>query len=154
MLTTTTTTTVSVNFGPYIVILIAGAICYLVGMFLKRQYISKNEACSYMTEGQIIDLDIKKTVDKNGSTSSTYYPVYSYNYGGKEYRIISDQSAKDAWEYKKGQAVTVMLEPERPENSYLKEQEGSLAKAYKIFIGLGIALFIMSALAYIFKFFH
>ena len=149
----TTATTVSVNLGPYIAIFIGGAICFIVGMVLKNQYISKNEACTYMTEGQIIDLDIKKTTDKNGSTSSTYYPVYSYTYGGQEYRIISDQSAKDAWEYKKGQDVTVMLDPERPENSYIKEQEGSLAMAYKIFIGPGIFLFALSIVAYILKFF-
>ena len=147
------TAAISVKLGPYLAILAGGVICYIVGMVLKRQYISKNEACSYMTEGEIIDLDIKKTVDKNGSTSSTYYPVYQYSYGGNEYRIISDQSAKDAWEYKKGQAVIVMLDPERPENSYMKAQEASLAQAYKIFIGLGYFLFALSVLAYILKFF-
>ena len=148
-----TQTTTSIKFGSYLLAFVFGVIFLLAGALLKRSHVSKNEVCSYMTEGQIIDLVIHKTVESNGSTSSTYYPAYHYSYGGNDYDIVSQQAAKDAWEFKKGQEVTVMLDPAHPDCSYLKEQEKSSATAYKFFLGVGTGLMAVSIIAYIFNYF-
>lgn len=149
----TTTIIIAIAF-----MLIGGGVA-MIG-YTEYQEAQKIIENSVEVQGEIISSTINEEREKrNSDTGSRYKTVYDpqveykYNYQGESYTnnniktgsINNDYSSREKAEeeiseYKKGSSVTVKVNSENPNESYL---EKSKASSYMVFIGMGILFLIV-----------
>ncbi|MBQ9036481.1 MAG: DUF3592 domain-containing protein [Erysipelotrichaceae bacterium] len=118
-----------------IVLMTIGLIFMIVARIIETLNIDKKERCSYTTFATITGQSAK--TDSNGSTS--YYPVYTYTYAGKEYTTVS--STTDSTIRKRiGDEVEIFLNPDDPEDSYIADYQKTIQLLQRVFQVIGIIL--------------
>ena len=115
-----------------------GALFALIGFFGVRKTRQLRLHCTSRTEGVVVENHRHRTGGKSSST--TYCPEFSFMvdgvaYGGRS--AVGTQRPRFA----KGQEVTVLYDPYRPDDYYV-EEDGLSSAVYFIFLVAGIAVFI------------
>ncbi len=137
----------------FIIILAAGIGLISVGLFFHRRQKKLESSCTMRTEGMVIRLDRQERTysekDDDGNTrerkSVTYHPVFNYEVGGRKIeKTVAAGSGRP--EFTEGQSVTVMYDPQNPEQYYVTEDKtGSRFGIY--FMIFGAIVFIMGIVA-------
>lgn len=118
-----------------IILMTIGLIFMIVARIIETLNIDKKERCSYTTFATITGQSTK--TDSKGSTS--YYPIYTYTYAGKEYTAVS--STTDSTIKKRiGDEVEIFLNPDDPEDSYIADYQKTIRLLHRIFQIIGVVL--------------
>lgn len=123
-----------------IVLITIGLIFMIVARIIETINVGKKERCSYTTFATITGQSAK--TDEKGVTS--YYPVYTYTFAGKEYTAVS--SVTDSTIKKRfGDEVEIFLNPDDPEDSYIADYQKTVRLLHRIFQIIGVVLFAIGA---------
>ena len=146
--------TVIVNFVKnnsfYIIMLVMGFFTTYIGFAQLRSDRKKLSECVDAVDGIITNYKIRtKTHRRNNHPSfkTYYYPVYRYTYADQEFELTSNISMNRRRPLMSGQQVTVMVNPNHPEMSYIEEQAGAGLR-FPVFLVIGILLSAFAVAAY------
>lgn len=123
-----------------------GMILLIVGILMVVFENRKKERCAYESTAVICDA---KKYHRGIDDPRMYYAIYEYEYGGKIYHNESKNGSSIKPTI--GQKVTIHINPNKPEEYYIK----SVAKIFVyflliglgiIFIGLAVILFLVVGL--------
>lgn len=131
--------------GSKLILLIIPAIFAFVGLcFLAfgivMTIIPKNQEkkCTEEVTAVVVDMDeIKSThrTKKRHYTTTTYAPVYRYEYNGKEYTKKSNVSSSNP-KFTEGDKVKIMLDPNDPTKFYVPD-DNTMSILSTIFLSIG-----------------
>ncbi len=109
-------------------------------LFVYSFEFDERRNCTYETDATIVDYVTETDYDDN-SVSYQYYPVYSYGYGGNEYRAKGTHSLPDK-KYEIGERTTVFVNPDNSEEffdknySLMRAENNPFVIIFYIFSGL------------------
>ena len=116
--------------------LVVGLIFVGVGVFLIVRGNTLEKNCTASTEATVYDYRESFDTDSDGASSTYYYAKIKYSVDGKTY----DKENGTGLTYKKyneGSKVTVMYNPKKPDEFYIKGESLSNGIIAYIMIGLG-----------------
>lgn len=87
-------------------------------LFVYSLEFEERQNCTYETDATVVDYIAEERYKKN-NTKYQYYPVYSYGYGGNEYRAKGTHSLPDK-KYEIGERTTVFVNPDNSEEFFDK----------------------------------
>ena len=113
-----------------------GAVFILVSDTIKQLSIRSKESCTYSTIGVISGYE-------RPNSDNSFFPVYTYQYGGNEYTVRSNISSS-RHNPGIGEEVDIFLNPDNPQESYLELLTKSTDIICKVFRIVGVVLIITS----------
>ncbi|MDE7229724.1 MAG: DUF3592 domain-containing protein [Oscillospiraceae bacterium] len=134
-----------------IVLIVFGAVFFLIGMSMLRAYGDKG-SCTEQVSARVVKMIEHKsggTSIKHNKTSTTYAPVFEYEYEGKKYTYTSTVASNPP-EFSTGQRVTIWVDPNAPNKIYYEPGGTSvlLSIVFRIVGGAaavgGVAMLIVS----------
>lgn len=126
----------------YFYILWFGLIFALVGFLFLSQDRKKKRHCTVETMGVFDHFNQKYSNrgKRDGRVVLMYNPVYRYQYNGHDYSIKYGKNTRD--KYSCRQEVTVMLNPDAPDESYIVEEKNyALIPAVAAVVGLAATIY-------------
>lgn len=100
-----------------------GASFLIPGLIIIATFQRKKRNCTEMADGSIIDIKVRSS----GDHGMMFYPVYEYDVEGIKYRGTGTSNSSHT--FKKNSLVTVMYNPRKPKQSYIKGHDN---KSYRI----------------------
>ncbi len=129
-----------------IVFIGSGLIFLVVSRAINYFHLEKKERCSYTTFARIVVY----ASSTNSDGVESLYPKYSYQYGGREYTVISQLS--NSFKQKPvGTEVEIFLNPDDPEDSYLAHLDTTSIIVMRVFQIVGIILLAAGAATFFIK---
>ncbi len=110
-----------------IVLIVLGAAFFFLGMSLLKAYGDKG-SCTEQVSARVVKMIEHKsggTSVKHNKTSTTYAPVFEYEYEGKQYTYTSTVASNPP-EFTKGQLVMIRVDPNAPNNIYFEPSGSSV----------------------------
>ena len=123
-----------------IILCIIGAVFLLFGTFFLSGYGDK-DSCTEQVTARVIRME-KRTSHSSGKhhrTSTTYAPVFEYEYNGKKYTYTSP-IANNPPQFDAGEQVTIWVNPDSPNKIYYEPSGGAVFLTIVFRIMGGIAL--------------
>ncbi len=120
-----------------IVCLIVGLIFIVIGCLIFYFQKQDEKICTDKVDGVVVELVARKSTStrKNHHSSTTYAPVYEYDYKGHHYRVQSSISSSPA-SFSVGEQVEIMVDPDDPSHIYVPADKASRLICI-IFAGIG-----------------
>ncbi len=118
---------------------VLGIVFSVIGGAVLYSSKQSEKNCTFETKGTVVELVEKRSRNKHG-TSTTYAPVFEYEYNGKVYKYES-KLATSPKPFEVGDKVTVMVDPDDPKEIYVPEYKTVRIFSY-VFLGVGGGLFI------------
>lgn len=135
-----------------LILLIIPAIFAFVGLcFLAFSIImtiipkNQEKKCTEEVTAVVVDMNEMRSTHKSGKrhyTTTTYAPVYRYEYNGEEYTKKSNLSSSNP-KFSLGDKVKIMLDPNDPTNFYAPD-DNTMSVLSTIFLIVGGALMLVS----------
>ena len=123
-----------------IVLIVIGAVFFLLGMSLLRAYGDKG-SCTESVSARVVKMIEHKsggTSIKHNKTSTTYSPVFEYEYEGKKYTYTSTVASNPP-EFSKGDPVMIWVDPNDPNKIYYEPDGASLIMSVVLMTAGGAA---------------
>ena len=123
------------------VLIIIAVICFAIAVMSIRKNANLNKHCTAEVEGVIADVIVETDtgVDSDGGeiTTTSYTPVYEYTVNGETKRMRGQFSDTGKTKHKAGTQVTVLYNPDNPDEYMIK---GSTTRQT---VGMSIFLFVV-----------
>lgn len=117
-----------------------------VGVFLIMRGNTLEKNCTASTEATVYDYRESFDTDSDGASSTYYYAKIKYSVDGKTYDKENSTGLTHK-KYKEGSKVTVMYNPKKPDELYIKGESLSNGLMAYILIGLGALVAIVGLFA-------
>ena len=118
-----------------------GLIFLIIGIVMRHRILDRQTRCTYQTVGTVVDLVEHTRRSSDGHTSTTIHPVISYYVNGSEYVQKSSYGSSPS-PYETGQAVSLLYDPQKPEDFLLPEDK-TPRRLYIAFIITAICCFVV-----------
>ncbi|MBR6046223.1 MAG: DUF3592 domain-containing protein [Ruminococcus sp.] len=115
--------------------LIVGAAFAAFGTVILTDLSTLKRLCTAETKGVVTELREETKALHRGSTTS-YYPTFSYEYGGKQY-TYSSRIGSSSPAFTEGEELVIMVDPDSPERIYVPKEDSGWT--------LGIVLCVIGA---------
>lgn len=122
------------NFICFLLFAIVGAIFAGVGSVMMIVTAASHSKCTTEAPAVVVEMRTSRSTHK-GRVSITYAPVLDYEYHNEKFTYTSNIFTNPP-KYKKGQHVTVMLNPDNPNELYILGDSTSYI-LFGFFIGIG-----------------
>lgn len=131
-------------------LIVIGAVFFLFGTFMLSGYGNKS-SCTESITAKVVRMEkhtSRSTTGKHRGTSTTYAPVFEYEYNGEKYTYVSSLATNPP-EFSAGEQVTIWVDPDSPNKIYYKPSGSSvlLSIVFRILGGLaavgGVVLLIV-----------
>lgn len=118
----------------YLWLIAFGVLFFVIGAALMYAETSDKRECTEPVSAAVIDVRVTKVRHRRRLTS-TYSPVYQFEYEGNEYTVSSSSSSSQLY-YRTGDTAHIYVDPDDPTHIYCpKDKAGVLI--YVIFMALG-----------------
>ena len=117
--------------------LVFGLIFAAIGGALLAGRFGEKSRCTFETKGVVTDI-VRIESESADNRSITYAPVFTYVYEGEEYTYQSSTSSSSP-SFRKGETVTVMVNPADPIEVYIPDDNASWVLLW-VFAGVGAAV--------------
>lgn len=118
------------------VFILVGAIFLIIGIAMFNNRKKKERNCTLMTHGKVTDMVRRKSYDRDGEYTLSWYPVVEYNVGELKFTKESPYGSYQP-KYTIGQDIEVYYNPE-DNNEYYIAGDGLPKTLATIFIVVGI----------------
>ncbi len=102
-------------FAAFIVI---GVIVAAIGIFLIYRAYHDNGSCTQSCEAVVADIESHRKGKEINENKEVFVPVFEYEYKGEKYVRAGSSVRYDKFE--KGDKVTILIDPDRPQNIYIQ----------------------------------
>lgn len=104
----------------YVAMVVMGTLFFLFGTFMLNAYGNKSK-CTEQVTAEVVKMTEhrSKSTGRHRGHSTTYAPVFKYEYDGKEYSYISTVATNPP-EFSVGERVTIWVDPNSPNKIYYK----------------------------------
>ena len=132
-----------------VVLIIIAVICFAIAVMSIRKNASLNKHCTAEVEGTIAEVVVETdtSVDSEGGevVTTSYTPVYEYTVNGETRRKRDQYSDTGKTKYKAGTPVTVLYNPDNPDEYMIKGSTTRKTVSMCIFLFVvGIILIVMA----------
>lgn len=104
----------------YIAMIVVGLLFFLFGTFMLNSYGNKSKCTEQVTAKVVKMVEHRSSgTGRHKTNSTTYAPVFKYEYDGKEYSYISTVATNPP-EFSAGERVTIWVNPNAPNKIYYK----------------------------------
>lgn len=110
-----------------------GLFFFAFGLYLIRSDKARAARCTEQVTGVVVEM-----LEKPGKSNRLYAPVFEYSYGGEDFRQESPWYSYPP-EFSTGEEVTIMLNPDDPDDYFVVGHKASSTMA-RIFIIIGLAI--------------
>lgn len=111
-----------------------------VGLFVVSIGKNDKKQCTEPVYATVSDIVISTSGSKNKSTS--YYPVYSFEYENRTYEVKSNVSSPKTKKLRVGEKVKIYIDPDNPNHVYLAGDSSSSILGY-VFAGMGAIILVL-----------
>lgn len=127
-------------FTPVRTVRISAVIILVICTLMSLGAIAKNAAnkarCTEKVEAVVIGY-----VTSEGDSGETYAPLFSYSYGGTNFRS-ADNVYTNPPSYKKGETVQIFIDPDNPHRIYVSSEKVTYIMV-AVFMGVGLIEFVV-----------
>ena len=134
-----------------IIFVICAVIFIIVGVITHLSFRGLEKRCTESVTAEVVENIVVKsrTKSKHGyRTSTTYKPVFDFEYGGTSYRVESNVSSKPAL-FEVGEKTEIKVNPTDPEEIYVPADK--TAKFIGIIFATVGAVFLIAGILVILK---
>lgn len=126
-----------------LILLFVGLVFVVVGIIISVIFKVKTKRCTDTVTAEVVENIKVKSSGENHRTSTTYKPVFSFIYTGKNYKFSSSTSANPPV-FDVGEKVLLKINPNNPADFYA-EKDRTMKILSIIFTGLGALLTVIGA---------
>ena len=125
-----------------IISVLIGIVCIIIGIFILLSYFKAQNTQTAEATATIVRVDSEVQIDTDGFDTRYYYPVVEYTVNGQKYETrLPDSGTTNSTEYKEGENVTIIYNPDNPNELSKKGSIGGLLGGI-FFIIVGIVVLV------------
>lgn len=126
----------------FLICVIWGIVLLAFGVISIIKELKRSARCTEHTPGYVVDVIKDQRINDDGNKTKrySYTPVFEYMIDGKTFRSQSNVSTGDKYEYKIGDSVNILYNPQQPDEFLIK------GKSKKSGIGFGVVLTLLGIL--------
>lgn len=111
------------------------ALFFFVGFGIRTYNIHQSKICTEPVHAVVIELERHTSHSRRHGHSTTYAPVFAFEYQGKDYEVVSRMSSNPP-EYREDEEVDIFINPSDPYDIYIPDSI-SLKLFYWLFMAVG-----------------
>ena len=116
-------------------VILIGIISIAVGIFIFLSGQGKVKRCTIETVGTVVGINQESSIDEDGITTYTYYPIIEYNVGDRKITKQSENGS-GASEYMLNDKVDILYNPENIEEFIIKGDKSNIIGIVFVVVGI------------------
>ena len=122
------------------VFLIVGIILVCSGLWFKNYDKGVKERCTESVQAVVDGYQSSSSSHSDGTSSTSYFPVFSYTYDGRDYTKQSNYGSGET-KYSKGDVVEIMVNPNNATEFFNPSDRSDIV--YNVLMGIGLTFILI-----------